>query len=437
MSAAPPPPEHRLQVHLEALQCHFTWDLDSSRSRLLRLCDNLTDIGSEEGYVWLGHIYNLQGFIHHRLGDCDHALRFFSRAAEAFRQIRNTVSDQGPWLVVNYGNLAWLHHHLGEPAQSRRYLLKVDELMSEHPPPEQHDLHPDVYAEKAWTLMKFGRSPAAADLFQSAIRMQPDHVEWCSSRVLALVQAAPTLDDDIIDRMRIAKAHDPENLYLTALHLEALASRGQNVESEARELATRVLKKPASSYSGIRPLLRLYTMKISTSDATDLAEEALQRHPDHRYLKDCAAHCYNKRILLDRDQDQDRPNQSLVDRAISLFKDVIALYPDSSLKRKISLANIYAKTNTNLAEGQQIFDDLLRTDLDPEEAQMVYNYYAKFLHFYMNRSDESIRFHMAAAEIRPLTFYGEHSLRTLERIRDRNRNQRCPEIRDFLLQQQL
>lgn len=437
MSAAQPPPELQLEVQLEALQCHFTWDLDSSRSRLLRLRDNLTDIGTEEGYVWLGHIYNLQGFIYHRLGLNDQALCFFSRATEAFRQIQNTVSDQGPWLVVNYGNLAWLHHHLGEPAQSRCYLLKVDELMNEHPPPEQYHLHPDVYAEKAWTLMKFGRSPAAVDLFQSAIRMQPDHVEWQSSHVLAMVQAAPTLDADIIDRMRIAKAHDPENLYLAALHLEALASRGQNVESEARELATRVLNKPPSSYSGIRPLLRLYRMRISMSDATDLAEEALQRHPDNRYLKECAAHCYSKRILRYQDQDQDRPNQSLVDRAISLFNDVIVLYPDSSLNRKISLANIYAQSNTDKAKAERIYDDLLCMDLDLEEAQMVNNYYAKFLHFYMNRSDESIQYHMAAAKIRPLTFYGQHSLRTLERIRDWNRNWRCPEIRDFLLRLQL
>ncbi|KAM9358431.1 interferon-induced protein with tetratricopeptide repeats 1-like [Symphorus nematophorus] len=423
-----------LESKLEALECHFTWDLDTSRSKLLRLRDNLVDIGTEEGYSWLGHIYNLRGYIQYKLGFTEDAQSLCSRAAEAFRQVKNTVSDEGPWLVVNYGNLAWLHHHKGEQTESRAYLSRIDSLMNEYPSPSQDELHPEIYAEKAWTLMKFDASKKllAAEYFQKAIRMQPDMVEWHTSHVLALVSAfknySKELDDDILEKMRIAKEHDPENLYLAALYLEACAKKGKKVADEARELARRVLRKPVSSYSGIIPLLRLYRMHISTYEATDLAEGALERHPDERYLKYCVANCYIKRFFLDRDNPLE---QSRTDRAISLLREVISLYPHSSIKIKTALANMYGRLNRQV-EADQIFRELLESDLEPEEAQILYNYYAKYLHFGRQDSYRSIEYHMRAAEIPVQSPFRRNSIRTLEKIREGNRHPMCREVEQFL-----
>ncbi|XP_070687794.1 interferon-induced protein with tetratricopeptide repeats 2-like [Pempheris klunzingeri] len=431
MSAAQSP--STAEAKLQALQCHFTWDVDPSRSKLVCLRDQLEDIGAVEGYSWLGHIYNLQGFIHYQLGLTDDAQRFFGRAAEAFRQMRNTVSDEGPWLVVNHGNLAWLHYHRGEQAESRAYLSKIDALMDEYPSPSQDEPHPEVYAEKAWTLMKFStdKKRLAADYFQRAIRMQPDMVEWHSSHVLASVSALKhsnkKLRADVLEKMKIAKEHDPENLYLAALYLEACAEKG-NIEDEARELARRVLRKPVSSYSGIKPLLRLYREYVSADEAIDLAEEVLERHPDERYLKRCAAICYKKRLFSHRDNPLEH---SMVDRAISLYREVISLYPHSSIKRRISLAKIYAESNYQV-EADQIYKDLLESDLDPEGAQMLYNNYAKYVHLIRKESYKSIEYHMRAAAIPLQSLYRENSIRTLRRIRDRNRNRMCGQIQEFL-----
>eukprot|EP00064_Thunnus_orientalis_P025316 superscaffoldBa00012481_g25670 len=228
-----------LEAKLKALQCHFTWDIHRSEYKLFLLRDKLEDIGSDEENSWLGHIYNLQGYIRYQLGFTEDARRFFSRATEAFRQMRNTDSDDGPWLVVNYGDLAWLHHHLGEEEESQTYLSKVDALLKEYPSPSQDELHPEIYAEKAWTLMNFGKDKKllAADYFQRAIRMKPDVVEWHTSCVIALVNASKhhnkPLDEDIFEKMKIAKEHDPENLYLAALYLEACAKKGRKIEDEA------------------------------------------------------------------------------------------------------------------------------------------------------------------------------------------------------------
>ncbi|XP_037626183.1 interferon-induced protein with tetratricopeptide repeats 1-like [Sebastes umbrosus] len=310
---------------LEALQCHFTWDLDPSRNKLFHLRDQLEDISTEEGDSWLGHIYNVRGFIQYKLGLTEDAQSLFKKAAEAFRQMRS--ADEGPWLVVNYGNVAWLNHHLGDQAESQAYLTKIDALINKYPSPSQDELHPEIYAEKAWTLMKFSTDKkVAADYFQRAIKMQPNMVEWNTSHVLVLARAFKDsntgLEADMMEKVRIAKEQDPENLYLAAYYLEQCAKKGERIEDEARELARKVLRNPVSSYSGIKTLIMTYRNCVSIDEAIDLAEEALENHPDERYLKRCAALCYKWKIMFFSDS---CPKQSMIDRGITLNKEVISL----------------------------------------------------------------------------------------------------------------
>ncbi|XP_030290116.1 interferon-induced protein with tetratricopeptide repeats 1-like [Sparus aurata] len=424
-----------LESKLEALQCHFTWDLDPSRSRLSRLRYQLEDIGTEEGNSWLGHIYNLRGYVQYKLGFPQDAQSLFNKAAEAFCQTRRADSDEGPWLVVNYGNLAWLHHHLGEQAESQAYLSKVNTLMNKYPSPSQDELHPEIYAEKAWTLMKFSadKKPLAADYFLRAIRMQPDMVEWKTSHVLVLYSFFMSdnkgVDDDMLEKMRIAKEQDPENLYLAAQYLQECAKRGERVEDEARELAQKILRNPVSSYSGVRPLLWLYIHYVSVDEAIDLAEEALRRHPDVRHLRRCLAFCYKSKIHFGEDGHRD---QSTIDKAISLHEEVVSLYHQSSLLRNIDLANLYAKSNHSQAKAEQIYQELLESDLDPADKQLVYNQYAKYLNFVQKDSCRSVQYHMRAAEIPIQSFYRESSIKVLGKIKDRNRNRMCREIEQFL-----
>ncbi|XP_061681243.1 interferon-induced protein with tetratricopeptide repeats 1-like [Syngnathoides biaculeatus] len=428
--------QNTLKANLESLQCHFTWNLNPHRSKLFLLRDKLEDIGTVEGYSWLGHIYNLQGYIHYQLGITKDALHFFSRAAEALRQMRNTIPEEGPWLVVNYGNLAWLHYQMGKRAESQTYLSKVDILLNEYPSPCHGELHPEICAEKAWALMKFGKEYAlpAVEYFQRAIRMQPDMIEWHTSHVLAIVSTCKLyktqLDVNTFEKIKIALKHDPKNLYLSTIYLAACAAGGRRIEGEACQLAKKILKNPVSSYSGIKPLLKLYRVYLSIDEALDLAEEALERHPGERYLKRCAAICYKKKIFLYRDISL---QQILIDKAISLYKEVIALYHQSSLKRKITLANIYVKSTHNQAKADEIFEELLyQSDQEPGDRQMVYSYYAKYLHLIQKQSYKSIEYYMRAAAIQHPSVHRVNSIQILKKIRQRNRNRMCTEIEEFL-----
>uniref|UniRef100_A0A8C4E7B8 Interferon-induced protein with tetratricopeptide repeats 1-like n=1 Tax=Dicentrarchus labrax TaxID=13489 RepID=A0A8C4E7B8_DICLA len=422
-----------LESKLKALQCHFTWDLNPGRSKLLRLRDKLEDIGTEEGNSWLGHVYNLRGYIQYKLGFTEDSQSLFNQATEALRKSRG--AEEGPWLVVNYGNLAWLHHHLGEQEESQDYLSKVDSLMKKYPSPSQDELHPEIYAEKAWTLMNFSidQKLQAADYFERAIRMQPDMVEWKSSRVLAFVSAFKHsdtgLEADILEEMRIAKEQDPENLYLAVKYLEQRGKTGESIEDEARELGRQVLRNPVGSYSGMKAVLRVYKNDVSVDEAIELAEEALEKHPDVRYLKRCVALCYKWKIIFSWDS---RPNQSMIEKAISLLKEVISLYPQSSLVKKIDLANIYAKSRHGQAQAEQIYQELLERDLEPADKQMIYHYYAKYLNFDRQDRNRSIKYHMKAAEIPQQSFFRKNSIKVLEKIKGRSRNRMSREIEEFL-----
>ncbi|XP_063746615.1 interferon-induced protein with tetratricopeptide repeats 1-like [Eleginops maclovinus] len=422
---------HTLVSKLEALHCHFTWDPDLSKSLLFRCRDNLEDIGTLNGNPWLGHIYNLRGFIQFKLGFNEEAQKFFNKATESFNKMRN--ADEGPWLVVNYGNLAWLHHHLGDQAESEAYLSKVDALIEKYPSPSQDELHPETFAEKAYTLIALkGDMKLAIDYFQRAIKIQPDMLEWNSWHVLASVYASKHsstgLEDEIFEKMRIAKEQDPENLYLAVHYLEQRAKRGERMEDEARELAREVLRSPVSSYSGFKTMLRIFRKYISVDESIDLAEEALKNHPDERYLKRCAALCYQGSLIFS----YSRPKKSMLDRAVSLHQEVTSLYPDSSLLRKIDLANIYAQSHDGQAKAEQIYQELLESDLELADKQMLYNNYAKYLNFQKQDRKESIRYHMKAAAIPQQSFFRENSIKVLEKVRDRGRDRMCREIREFL-----
>ncbi|XP_034093438.1 interferon-induced protein with tetratricopeptide repeats 1-like [Gymnodraco acuticeps] len=429
MSAAQSP---TLVSKLEALQCHFKWDLDISTSLLNHRKDNLEDIGTNDGNPWLGHIYNLRGFIQYKLGSNEEAQKFFNKATEAFSRIRS--AGEGPWLVVNYGNLAWLHHHLGDQAGSEAYLSKIDTLIKKYPSPSQEELHPETYAEKGYALMTVsGDITLVVHNFQRAIEMQPGIREWNTSHALALMYASKHsstgLEDYILEKMRIAQEQDPENLYFAVLYLDQRAQRGERIEAEARELATKVLRSPVSSYSGLKPLLRVYTKYISVDEAIVLAEKALKNHPDERYLKKCAARCYNWKIFGDK---YSRPKQDIIARAILLLEEVIDRYPDSSFRKKIDLAQVYALSHDGKAKSDQIYQELLESDLELADKQMLYNNYAKYLYFHKHNSNMSIRYHMKAAEIPHQSFFRKNSIKELEKSRDRGRDSMCREIRDFL-----
>uniref|UniRef100_A0A3Q2DWU2 Uncharacterized protein n=1 Tax=Cyprinodon variegatus TaxID=28743 RepID=A0A3Q2DWU2_CYPVA len=409
-----------LESRLKALQCHFTWNLEANRQNLVYLRYRLQDISTEEGNVWLGHIYNLQGFIQYKLGSSEEALNIFRRATETFQRLKN--SDEGPWLMVNFGNLAWLHHLMGEDEKSQDYLSKVEALMREYPAPPEEELYPEVCAEKAWTLMKLDKEKKlqAAELFQKAVRMQPDNVEWQSSCAILSAEVfkenLQELYTDMLETLKSAKERDPDNLCIAALYLEAGSAKGIEIKNEALELSEKLKKLPANHYTGIRLLLRLNRKFEFDDNAEEFSKKNQRKKQDRSDAERLKEKIFSKDFKHDKET---------IDKAIELWEEVTNADPEFSLEDNITLASIYAKKKDGNAD--QIYNKLLeKNDLDPVGKQMLYNRYAKHLYFFKNERKQSIEFHIKAAEIPEETFYRKSSIaelrKSLNRIQD-------PEIR--------
>lgn len=123
----------------------------------------------------------------------------------------------------------------------------------------------------------------------------------------------------------------------------------------------------------------------------------------------------------------------MCDRAISLYTDVISLYPETSLKVKLELASIYAESYIDRTElANQIYENLLSSEQDPYELQMLYFHYATYKNFHIQDRNASIDYHKKAAEIPNPNKYGKKSFNILRKIEQRGRNRRCAEILEFL-----
>lgn len=402
---------------LKALQCHFTWALDISSIKFLELRQHLDDINSQEGHPWLGCVHNLLGFINFHQKSNEDALKSFKMAAEAFRG--GAEEEEGSCLVVTYGNLAWLYHHLGKEEESQTYLSKVKVLIETHVAPSQDELHPEVYAEKAWTLMTFSiRDHRVGEYFHKAIEGLPDMAAWNTSYVVWLIESSSSkLEEEIMEKLRNAKKRDPKNTYLAVIYLNQRAMRGEDIEEEARELAGKIMASPVGSYCGMKLLLWMFTEYISANEAMNLAEQLLKRYPKQHYAKNCAADSYRWSLSSKRFTFQNESLRNVRDRAIALHQDLILHSPGESVTTKLRLAEIYGKFDKDKAE--QEYKDLLGIP-NPDVRQKVYHQYANFLNYQKKDRWSSARHHMKVLEIPKQSFYYKKSYEILDSIRKKN-----------------
>ncbi|KAK7877181.1 hypothetical protein WMY93_032104 [Mugilogobius chulae] len=438
-----------LSARLEELQCHFTWELNRSKAVLFPVRDRLEDLLLDQSTSWRGQMYNLQGFIQARLGRSSEALELFCSASDVLT---------GPELLVNYSDLAWLHHQREEPEQSQKYLSRVEQLSREHP--TEGDLpRPEVLAEKAWTAMEISYDHnLAVKLFQKAFE-SAERAEWRSCYALALMFAHYKRKninrntnlklEDFLQEMNRAIDQDPENLRLRAEYLkqrqqreetpwrggrgrgrrgEKSTSTAAHLKQEASAVAAQLLEKPVTLHRDIRSVLELQRSVVSVDAAVILAEKALQKFPDSRYLKFCLSMSLKWKV----DHQRDRASQELIERTAHLLSEVISLYPDSCFKTEIDRANVLAKSNHSLSQADRIYQDLLLRDLEPPSRQLLFNSYAKFLNFDMGDPHTSTQYHLRAAQIPVKSVSRSNSIDVLLKVQSSCDDALRREVEQFL-----
>ncbi|KAM9395542.1 interferon-induced protein with tetratricopeptide repeats 1-like [Salvelinus alpinus] len=424
--------QNSLKNRLQGLECHFTWKLDDSRSKLQSLRESMIDISSSEGVQcsWTGHLYNFLAYLHYALGSTEDALHCLKKAEEAIRL--NCPDDVELSLVVHYGNLAWVHYHQGELTESQTYVEKVGRLLRDNPSP----CPGVVWGERAWTLNKFdvSKKAAALDCFRMALKGDPENKVLRCGYAMAFNKSVekkditPQLRSEMMERLRIARELDPEELYITVMYLQRLAESGQ-VE-EARKLAKEVIEKPLDSFGGFGILLYFLRDYVSHDSSIDLARRTLERHPNSRQLKRHLGKCYKWKIFSPEEK-RNPMRHILIENAVNLYEEVVALYP-KSLAAKLELSAMY-KESGRVDRADKIFEDLLldREGMEPQNLQKIYNWYAQHLFYAKQDASRSIDFHKKAAEIMLPTDQRDSSIHVLLSIVHHG-GDRAKEIVDFL-----
>ncbi|XP_029608569.1 interferon-induced protein with tetratricopeptide repeats 1 [Salmo trutta] len=424
--------QNSLEIRLQGLECHFTWKLDYSRSKLESLRETLIDIISSEGVQcsWTGHLNNLLAYLHHALGSTEDALHCLKKAEEAIRL--NSPDNVELSLVVHYGNLAWVHYHQGELTESQTYVEKVGRLLQDN----RSTCPGVVWGERAWTLNKFhvSKRKEAVYCFRMALKGDPENKVLRCGYAIAFSKSferkdiTPKLRSEMLEHLRIARELDPEHLTITVMYLQRLADSGQ-VE-EARKLAEEVIEKPLDSFGGFGLILSFFREYVSHDSSIDLARRTMERHPDSRQLKKYLAQCYKWKIFSPEEK-RNPMRHILIENAVNLYEEVVTLYP-KSLAVKLDLSAMY-KESGRVDRADKIFEDLLldREGMEPQDLQTLYNRYAQHLHYAKQDASRSIDIHKKAVEIMLPTGQRDNSYRALLSIVHKG-GDRAEEIVDFL-----
>ncbi|XP_030635014.1 interferon-induced protein with tetratricopeptide repeats 1-like [Chanos chanos] len=425
-----------LRSELEKLECHFTWSLESTSSKLQAVKELLESCSQINECQWQGQLYNFMGYILHSQGSSEEALTYLKKAEKTISDLCRP-GELGPKLLVNQANLAWVHYHLGELQESQAYLRKVEKITEECSVLSKCTLHPEVNGEKGWTFVKFDLrlKREAIKCFTEALKGDPMRREWNRGLATAMVKAyprpqvTPAIEAQILAQVKRARELDPDDQYLTALYLNSLSVAGQ-VTDETKLEGERLAKRLTKNLDGLREALAFFRSSMSLDFAIEVAENVLESFPSEIYVKKQLAICYKWKVFMLKESNAE--DQDWIQRATALHEEVISLRPHY-LRGKLALADIHARSG-NIERADEMYEELLyrADDLELEDRQLLYSHFSTHLYWIKAARSKSIDYHMKVAEIPHSSRVRKNSIRILRDIIRKGMNERHGEIVDFL-----
>ncbi len=172
-----------------------------------------------------------------------------------------------------------------------------------------------------------------------------------------------------------------------------------------------------------------YFRTISEDKAIDAAERAREKFPTSNRVLKYLAICKKWKVYSMKDDNMEK--RTLARESSKLLEEVVIHYPDS-LRERVALASMH-KYAGNSERANEIYKQLLseKDDLPPHRQQYIYYCYASHL-YNCGRLDDSIYYHMKAAEIPVNTVDKQKSIKILKKIGMYGKNPRSEEIWHFL-----
>ncbi|XP_076856329.1 interferon-induced protein with tetratricopeptide repeats 5-like [Brachyhypopomus gauderio] len=426
--------QSRLLEELRQLECHFTWELNKEDINITDLLNRLEQHVelNHRGLEGLAHTYNSLAFVKYLLGSPKEALTKLEESVALTKQCHENNCDK--WLIVTYGNLAWVQYHMECYTECERYLGKLRDIADKFPA-SAYAIHHEVLGEKAWALFKFSRKyyDRAKECFKMALELEPDNTHWNTGYALVLhrTETWSSSSDDSAAVKQLQQAIDKnadndELRVLLALRLARL-----NEYDKAERLVEEALEHSPSAPYVIRYVGKFFRDHGSVDRSLALLKRALEHMSNSGFIHHQLALCYKrKKISLQRNESRLSPSTSMEVQKLR-HQCIYHLEQASTLKTCFNLAMIELAVqygeDEQLDRAEDLFQETLRVAKEKNEyLQKTYFHYGEFQQYRKRHLVSAIRLYMESLKIDHDTVDGKKSANNLKKIADRCLT-RCPE----------
>ncbi|XP_062382962.1 interferon-induced protein with tetratricopeptide repeats 5-like [Sardina pilchardus] len=427
-----------LETKLQQLECHFTWDLAKESADLsdlqTRLEDQIElDLGKKAGairsYCFLAYVRYLQGFL-------DDALTNLLKSEEKGREYHGDDCER--FLIITYGNLAWLHYHRGSYSQCESYLEKLVGIKEKFPTASPTELHPEVYGQKGWTYLKFAHKyrHIAKQCFKKALEQEPDESEWNAGYGIALhrTESKKTRleDSQVVKQLRRALDINPGDAVLMALL--GLRLKMFKKHNEAKRLIEEALEMDPSNPHVIRYVAKYFRQSGSVDHSIALLNTAVERTPNSSFLHHQIALCYRKKkddlFRTGGARGKEREVRQLIAQCIHHLQLATTLKSNFILAMT-DLALHYGQ-NKEIARAEEMFQETFKAAKENHDnVQIVHHYYGEFQQYQKKSETLAIKHYKECLTLGHDTVEGKQSARSLKKIAEK-RLARYPRDREAL-----
>ncbi|KAL0984135.1 hypothetical protein UPYG_G00137570 [Umbra pygmaea] len=415
-----------LKTKLLQIECHFTWDLKEDDTDMedlqTRIKDQIElDLGKEAGVArtvsFLAYIKYLKGFREEAMAD-------LLKSEELTREYYGRDCEKH--LIVTYGDLTWLHYHMGDYVKCQSYLEKLDEIKNKFPTDSMSVLHPEVYGDKGWTFLKFSYKyyDKALECFKKALELEPMESEWNAGYAIALYRTEKELtsvnDSPAIKQLRRALEVNPRDAVLMVLLGLKLAVYKRF--GEAEELVENALEMSPECPHVTRYVGKFLRQQGHVDKSIDLLHRALKRTSQSAIIHHQLALCYKrKKIEL---QNSGRFHAKEAEIQELLRKNIYHLEKATSLKPHFiyamaELALSYAEVK-NFNKAQEHFKEALEKATDKNDGlQVVHFYYGQFHQYHKKCELLAIEHYTKGLELQKNSAEGKQCAHKLKRIAEK------------------
>ncbi|XP_009946856.1 PREDICTED: interferon-induced protein with tetratricopeptide repeats 2-like, partial [Leptosomus discolor] len=380
----------QLKEKLDALQCHFTWNLSvTGHVGLTHVLQKLAVEIKHTLHQNHAALLGLQAYLYQLNGRNREALQSLRDAEEHERQNKHEGQDEeqasAASSLIICGNYAWIHYLQASYQEAESYLEQIQQLC---PAPWDSRLIPYIQAQKGWSLLavRTRNGERARECFEVAVMLKPGNRYFHTGLGMALYFSwsyfwYPDIAKKAIMQLERTILEQPNN-YRAKMGLARLL---EQVDIERSiDLIEECAEK--SSDPDVLKGTVLFWLRRSTERATEILQRALQQDPGYHLLYQVLARCYKVRWLNAKKEEKN----NILDAAIKDLEQILCNHPDLDIVfLKLQLAEFYGTRDP--AQEEKIYKELQETEdtLSPKSRQALCLYWGKFFLYKKKSPDKA------------------------------------------------